>query len=154
MYCRDIDTPWGILSLTEVEGALSQVRWERTGRFDQTELLQKAEVQLAAYAAGTLDAFDLALHVPDGLQGAVCTAMRAIPMGETRTYGDIARDVGASAQAVGQACGRNPLPILIPCHRVMGASGLTGFSAPGGVEMKVTLLRHEGASTAMGGFLI
>jgi len=80
--------------------------------------------------------------------------MQAIPLGDTRTYGEIARDVGASAQSVGQACGRNPIPIIIPCHRVMGAQGLTGFSAPGGVETKVALLRHEGASTAQGGFLL
>ena len=71
---------------------------------------------------------------------------RAIPPGTTRTYGDIARAVAAPAQAVGQACGANPLPILIPCHRVLGAKGLGGFSAKGGVETKVWLLRHEGAA--------
>jgi methylated-DNA-[protein]-cysteine S-methyltransferase len=72
--------------------------------------------------------------------------MAAIPHGHTRTYGDIARAVGAPAQAVGQACGANPLPILIPCHRVLGRNTLGGFSAPGGVETKVALLRHEGAA--------
>ena len=77
--------------------------------------------------------------------------MLEIPFGETRTYGDIARALGQSAQAVGAACGGNPIPILIPCHRVMGAGGkLTGFSGKGGVETKVALLRHEGA----GAFLI
>jgi methylated-DNA-[protein]-cysteine S-methyltransferase len=54
--------------------------------------------------------------------------------------------LGAPAQAIGQACGANPLPILIPCHRVLGAATLGGFSAPGGVETKVALLRHEGAA--------
>ena len=72
--------------------------------------------------------------------------MAAIPHGETRTYGDLARDLGAPAQAVGQACGANPVPILIPCHRVLGRNGLGGFSAPGGVETKVALLRLEGAA--------
>ncbi|MGB4829380.1 MAG: MGMT family protein, partial [Paracoccaceae bacterium] len=73
-------------------------------------------------------------------------AMAAIPYGETRTYGQIAHAVGAPAQAVGQACGANPIPILIPCHRVLGGNTLGGFSAPGGVETKVALLRHEGAA--------
>jgi methylated-DNA-[protein]-cysteine S-methyltransferase len=71
--------------------------------------------------------------------------MAAIPYGETRTYGQIAKAVGAPAQAVGQACGANPLPILIPCHRVTGTGWFGGFSAPGGVETKAALLRHEGA---------
>jgi methylated-DNA-[protein]-cysteine S-methyltransferase len=77
--------------------------------------------------------------------------MRVIPFGETSTYGDIARALDHPAQAVGRACGHNPIPILIPCHRVMGAGGkLTGFSGKGGVETKLALLRHEGG----GGFLI
>ncbi len=77
--------------------------------------------------------------------------MRRIPFGDTLSYGEIARQVGASPQAVGQACGQNPLPVLIPCHRVLGAGGkLVGFSGMGGVETKVALLRHEGA----GGLLI
>ena len=58
----------------------------------------------------------------------------------------MARDLGISAQAAGQHCGANPLPILIPCHRVIGAAGLGGFSAPGGVETKVALLKLEGAA--------
>ena len=72
--------------------------------------------------------------------------MAAIPLGETRSYGQIAAAVGAPAQAVGQACGANPIPIIIPCHRILGARTLGGFSAPGGVETKVALLRHEGAA--------
>ena len=62
------------------------------------------------------------------------------------SYGDVAQEVGLPAQAVGQACGANRIPILIPCHRILGANGLGGFSAPGGVETKVWLLRHEGAA--------
>ncbi len=80
-------------------------------------------------------------------QRAVCDAMSAIPFGETLTYGDIAKLTGNSAQAVGNACGANPIPIIIPCHRVMGAGGkLVGFSGAGGVETKVQLLRLEGAA--------
>ncbi len=78
----------------------------------------------------------------------VYAATRAIPCGETRTYGAIATEVGNKqlAQSVGGILGRNPLPIIVPCHRVIGASGkLTGFSAHGGVETKLNMLRIEGA---------
>jgi len=72
--------------------------------------------------------------------------MLDIPFGERTTSGAIARRLGVPAQAVGQACGANPLPVIVPCHRVLGATGLGGFSAVGGVETKVFLLRHEGAA--------
>ena len=75
--------------------------------------------------------------------------MAAIPYGETRSYGDLARALQAPAQAIGQACGANPIPILIPCHRVVGATGLGGFSARGGVETKVALLKLEGAASLL-----
>jgi methylated-DNA-[protein]-cysteine S-methyltransferase len=78
-------------------------------------------------------------------QQAVCRAMSAIPYGETRTYGDIAKDLGTYGQPVGQACGANSIPVIIPCHRVLSANGLGGFSAQGGVETKIALLRHENA---------
>lgn len=74
---------------------------------------------------------------------------RTIPPGQTLTYGEIAKRLGlaGSAQAVGQALGRNPFPIVVPCHRVLGAGGkLTGFSAPGGVETKRTMLLIEGST--------
>jgi methylated-DNA-[protein]-cysteine S-methyltransferase len=98
-----------------------------------------------------MEVFDLPLKVNGSdFQRAVCAAMSAIPFGETCTYGDIAKGLGVPAQAVGQACGGNPIPVIIPCHRVIGAKGLTGFSGAGGVETKVALLRHERA----GGFMI
>ncbi|MCB2130957.1 MAG: MGMT family protein, partial [Rhodobacteraceae bacterium] len=65
------------------------------------------------------------------------------------TYGDLAKELGAPAQAIGQACGANPVPIIVPCHRILGAGGLGGFSAPGGIETKVALLRHEGAASLL-----
>ena len=85
---------------------------------------------------------------PDGSAAhrRVFDAMRAIPHGETRTYGEIARATGLRPDEVGQGCAANPIPVIIPCHRVMGARGLTGFSGAGGVETKVALLRHEGAA--------
>ncbi len=72
--------------------------------------------------------------------------MVAIPKGGYRTYGDVAGELNASARSVGTACGANPIPVIIPCHRILAAGGkLGGFSAEGGVEDKVWLLRHEGA---------
>ena len=108
--------------------------------------LCEARRQLIAYAEGDLTEFDLPFAPDRGpLQQAVLAQMRAIPFGETRTYGEIAQAVGAAAQAVGQACGANTIPVIIPCHRVTGTSGLGGFSGMGGVETKVEILRHEGA---------
>jgi methylated-DNA-[protein]-cysteine S-methyltransferase len=105
--------------------------------------------QLQAYFDRRLARFDLPLHFGTGLNAQVRRAMVAIPLGETRTYGDLSRALGAPAQAIGQACGANPIPILIPCHRILGAQGLGGFSAPGGVETKVWLLKHEGAASLL-----
>ncbi|WP_156256917.1 methylated-DNA--[protein]-cysteine S-methyltransferase, partial [Sandarakinorhabdus oryzae] len=85
----------------------------------------------------------------------VRTLTRAIPPGQTRTYGDLATDLGdkALARAVGTTLGRNPLPLIVPCHRVLGADGkLTGFSAPGGVKTKLKLLEIEGAFRSDGLF--
>lgn len=142
-----VPTPTGPFTLTECDGAITGSEWGQGGT-DKTPPLTEAARQLTAYFAGDLTTFDLPLRVEGSdFQRAVCAAMAAIPLGETRTYGDIARDLGATAQAVGQACGANPIPILIPCHRVMGAHGkLTGFSGAGGVETKVWLLKHEGAA--------
>lgn len=148
MTCASLNTQFGDICLHQDGDYIVSVTWERAENLSPTTLLSKGLEQLAAYSCcGQLE-FDLPLWLPkQGLQRAVCDAMQAIPSGETRTYGDIAKDVGASAQAVGQACGGNPLPILIPCHRVMGAGGkLVGFSGRGGVETKVALLRHEGAA--------
>lgn len=151
MMKRDIATQFGPLTLIEEDGEITALRWGISGRHDASSALDCAAAQLASYDAGDRTGFDLPLRVSGGpLQQAVCQAMRDIPFGETVTYGDIAKALGVSAQAVGQACGRNPIPIIIPCHRVMGAKGLTGFSGEGGVETKLALLKHEGA----GGFLI
>lgn len=107
-----------------------------------------AEVQrqLEAYFAGDLQTFDLSLHLSGtDFQNRVWRYLADIPFGETRTYGQIAADLGArkASRAVGAANGNNPLPIILPCHRVIGANGkLTGFG--GGLPTKAYLLRHEG----------
>lgn len=141
-----IDTIVGPLSVTEREGAIIRLTWQDVGG-DRTALLDRTIEQLRAYFAGELTRFDLPLAV-DGsdFQRTVCDAMFAIPFGETRTYGDIARDLNAPPQPIGNACGANPIPVIIPCHRVLGARGLGGFSGAGGVETKITLLKHEGAA--------
>ncbi|MCP5038464.1 MAG: methylated-DNA--[protein]-cysteine S-methyltransferase [Rhodobacteraceae bacterium] len=142
-----INSPLGPLEFGEEGGAIVRLEWRRGVVNEETLLLARARQQLDAYFAGELEVFDLPLKVKGSqFQRDVCDAIAAIPFGHTRTYGDIARDLGASAQAVGAACGANPIPIIIPCHRVLGASSLGGFSGAGGVETKVWLLRHEGAA--------
>lgn len=138
-------TRFGPVTLVEGGGLLVRLDWHADPG-EGSALLVEAARQLAAYLDGRLARFDLPFDWGAGLHVQVRRAMADIPMGETRTYGQIAKAVGAPAQAVGQACGANPLPILIPCHRVLGRNSLGGFSAPGGVETKVALLRHEGAA--------
>lgn len=137
-------TPLGPVSLSEEGGALMALHW-REGH-EASPLIAEGLAQLEAWFDGKLEVFDLPIAFRPGLTGAVQRQMVQIPKGQTRTYGQIAKAVGAPAQAVGQACGANPLPILVPCHRILGAQGLGGFSAPGGTEAKVWLLRHEGGT--------
>ncbi len=143
-----VETPVGRLGVHEDGGAITRLTWGAVAEGPETPLLAEALRQLQAYFDGTLARFDLPLRVVGSdFQRAVCDAMSAIPLGDTRTYGDIATATGNSAQAVGNACGANPIPIIIPCHRVLGAGGrMVGFSGAGGVETKVWLLRHEGAA--------
>ena len=146
-----VDTRFGRIGIEETDGAITHVIWDGADVGEPTDLLRAAAQQLTEYDRGQRTEFDLPFRVGGSpFQQAVCEAMLTIPFGETRTYGEIAADLGQSAQAVGSACGGNPIPILIPCHRVMGANGkLTGFSGKGGVETKVALLRHEGAASLL-----
>jgi methylated-DNA-[protein]-cysteine S-methyltransferase len=137
--------PFGPVALVERDGVLVGLEWRLPDRPEDSPLLTEGLAQLAAYFDRRLTRFDLPVDWGIGLHAAVRRAMADIPMGETRTYGQIAKAVGAAPQAVGQACGANPLPIVIPCHRVTGTDWFGGFSAPGGVETKAALLRHEGA---------
>ena len=140
-----IQSPYGALTIVENNGAIAALRWGG-GHADDTPLLREAAAQLVGYFAGACQSFNLPITLAPGLTGKVMHAMCAIPFGETRTYGELARDLGASAQAIGQACGANPIPIIVPCHRILGASGLGGYSGGGGIETKIALLRHEGAA--------
>ncbi|MFB6303971.1 MAG: methylated-DNA--[protein]-cysteine S-methyltransferase [Haloferacaceae archaeon] len=106
---------------------------------------ERVRAAVRAYLDGERRAFDVGVRYPDGLTGRTMRAMEDIPYGETRTYGDLAASLGTSPVAVGQACGRNPVPLVVPCHRVVAADGLGGFSAGGsdGRWLKRRLLAHE-----------
>ena len=147
---RSLETATGRIAITEQAGAIAALNWGGENYDDDTPLLRAAVQQLEDYFAGRLKLFELPL-APQGnaLQQAVWKQMLAIPFGETKTYGDIAKAVDSLPQPVGQACGANPIPILIPCHRVVAAGGGSGgFSAPGGLETKYRLLALEGARFA------
>jgi methylated-DNA-[protein]-cysteine S-methyltransferase len=113
----------------------------------RNSLAEKAARQLEAYRENPDARFDLPVTIEGTeLQKGVWQAMRAIQRGRTRTYGDVAKELGAEARDVGQACGDNRLPLVIPCHRVVAANGIGGFGhATGGylIEAKRWLLAHE-----------
>jgi methylated-DNA-[protein]-cysteine S-methyltransferase len=140
-----VDTPVGRLGIAERDGQIVRVSWSLVPDGETTPLLAESARQVAAYFAGELTVFDLPLD-PGGsvLERGVFDAMRAIPYGQTRTYGDIASELGTYGQPVGQACGANPIPVIIPCHRVLSATGLGGYSGHGGIETKIALLKLEG----------
>ncbi|WP_439121806.1 methylated-DNA--[protein]-cysteine S-methyltransferase [Marivita sp.] len=143
---QSLASPIGPLTLLADQIGITGLEW-RDGRKDGTPILLQAAGQLTEYFAGKRQDFTVPIRLTcSDFQRTVCAAMSAIPFGDTRTYGDLATQLGAPAQAIGQACGGNPVAILIPCHRVLGATGLGGYSGDGGIETKVWLLRHEGAA--------
>jgi len=117
-----------------------------------SELARRAERQLEGYRSDPNTAFDLPVVIEGNeMQKAVWRAMCAIPRGKTRTYGDLARELGADPRDIGQCCGDNRLPLVIPCHRIVAADGIGGFAhATSGylLETKRWLLMHEAAATA------
>jgi methylated-DNA-[protein]-cysteine S-methyltransferase len=130
-----LDSPVGALTVREADGAIAAVDWRRTSGGDATPLLYEARAQLVAYFAGRLARFELPL-APAGsrFQQAVWQAMLAIPSGTGRTYGEVAAELAASPRAVGRACGSNPIPIIVPCHRIVAANGAPGgYSGAGGL---------------------
>jgi methylated-DNA-[protein]-cysteine S-methyltransferase len=150
-----VPSPVGTLCVREEDGAISAIDWapdgERSGvGGGENALLSEAARQLGAYFAGTLEDFDLPL-APAGtdFQRRVWAAMAAIPYGETRTYGELARTAGGSARSVGTACGRNPIPVVVPCHRVVGKAGPGGYSGRGGLRTKAMLLDLESRKTRL-----
>jgi len=141
----EILSPFGPLSITEEEGAITCVDWKKPEHPGTSDLLDETVRQMAAYFAGELQDFDLPLNPKgDTFQQSVCDAMLKIPYGETTTYGAIADALGTYGQPVGKACGGNSIPIIIPCHRVLAVDGIGGYSGDGGVERKIELLKLEG----------
>jgi methylated-DNA-[protein]-cysteine S-methyltransferase len=142
-----LHSPIGDLTLSEETGSIVALDWG-WGR-DQTEtpLLRAAREQLFAYFDGALSAFDLPLDPPGTqFQKRVWQALCAIPYGRTRTYAETAARVGTIARAVGQANRVNPIPVLIPCHRVVATTGLGGYSGGEGLHTKRWLLALEARS--------
>ena len=150
MALVSLHSPFGDLSISEEDGAIVALDWGWGSAQDETVLLRRARAQLEAYFDGDLRAFDLPL-APAGsaYRQRVWQALREIPYGETRTYGEIAARAGGSARSVGQANGDNPIPILIPCHRVVAGSGLGGYSGGDGPETKRLLLALESRSAGL-----
>jgi methylated-DNA-[protein]-cysteine S-methyltransferase len=149
-----LDTPIGAMPCARDEEGIRTLRLPE-GRMHadpdpswvrDNEAFDDVRTQLAEYFAGTRTSFDLPLHlVGSAWQRKVWAALLDIPCGETESYGSLAARIGSpgAARAVGLANGQNPLPIIVPCHRVIGADGtLTGYG--GGLDRKQWLLAHEG----------
>ena len=157
-----VESPFGKLKLVASEKGLAAILWEkddprrvRLGPMKpdpDNKLLKETEKQLSAYFNGRLKKFTVPLDFKGtDFQKSVWAALLTIPFGETRSYGEIARQIGRprASRAVGAANGRNPISIITPCHRLLGASGkLTGFA--GGLEAKDHLLKLEGRDPLLG----
>jgi methylated-DNA-[protein]-cysteine S-methyltransferase len=149
MPSLSIPSPVGHLTIDESDGAIVAIRWSQVPAGNGSPLLAEAARQLGAYFDGGLHRFDLPL-APAGtsFETRVWLAMQTIPYGETRCYGDLAHATDSGPRAVGRACGRNPIPIVIPCHRVLARGGLGGYSGGAGLPTKQRLLALEGALPA------
>ena len=140
-----LHTPLGEVTISEDGGAIVALDWGRGRDQEATPLLRDACDQLQDYFDGKRMSFNLPL-APEGsaFQKRVWAALCAIPPGETRSYADIARTIGSAPRAVGGANGANPIPLFIPCHRVIAADGsLGGYSGGDGPATKRYLLDHE-----------
>lgn len=157
---KSVTSPVGTLKLVASDKGLAAILWEhdrpnRVRLRDLTQdrdhpVLRRAEAQLADYFAGRRTTFDVHFDMAGtDFQKKVWAALLAILFGETQTYGGIAARIGSpkASRAVGAACGRNPVSIMVPCHRAVGSDGsLTGFA--GGLETKKHLLALEGQLTS------
>lgn len=142
-----LGSPVGRLTVVEAHGRIARVGWGLPASGTPTPLLRAAVAQLHAYFMNDISDFDLPLVDASSMpEAAVRTAMLAIPRGATMTYGEIATRTGSSARAVGQMCASNPLPIIVPCHRVVGVAVAGHYSGGGGADTKHWLLAHEGAT--------
>jgi methylated-DNA-[protein]-cysteine S-methyltransferase len=150
MPSLSVHSPLGPLTITEEDGRITSLGWGWRENAEETGLLAIAREQLIEYFDGEREHFELPL-APGGteFQKKVWAAMCRIPHGEVKSYGDLAGELGSAPRAVGGACARNPIPIFIPCHRVVGADGaLTGYSGADGLATKDYLLDHERGAPA------
>ncbi len=149
-----INSPIGALTVFEFDDQIVALDWGFVDEMEPSPVLEEAKKQLNAYFSGQLDHFDLPL-APDGtdFQKAVWDAMCKIPAGKTATYKELAAAAGSpkAFQSVGTACGLNPIPIIIPCHRVLASGDKPGgYSGQGGLETKRALLKIEGVDLPIG----
>lgn len=152
--CCSLVTPIGTLRLVAGGNGLTALSWDEGGCANlepSAPQLLLAREELRQYFSGELRNFTVKVDFSrwQGFTARVYTALFAVPYGETITYGELARRAGqpAAARAVGGIMARNPLPIILPCHRVIAANGaLTGYSGGAGIATKVFLLNHEKAS--------
>ena len=150
-----LPTPFGALGVRVAKAALCGIRFLPPGTAAQAatdSLSAETCAQLTAYLDDPGFRFDLPLSAPGTeFQRRVWRAISAIAAGDVRRYGDLSTELGSAARAVGAACGANPLPVVVPCHRVVAANGIGGFAhATDGylLDTKLWLLRHEGAVLA------
>ncbi|MCP8891970.1 methylated-DNA--[protein]-cysteine S-methyltransferase [Sphingomonas faeni] len=150
MYARDaasIATPIGLVRVTGTADRIDAIEILATGDAvaSNAPAIREALRQIEAYFAGQLTAFDLPLAPSPTERGAVLRqGIVDVAYGETASYGALAKAIGSSPRAIGQACARNPFPIVVPCHRILGAGGALGaYSAGNGPITKSRLLDHE-----------
>ena len=145
MHSLTFESPIGLLTIQEQDGALTTLRWGRWESGEVSSLLVEAEKQVQEYLKGTRPTFDLPKN-PFGseFQLRVWQEIDQIAFGQTTSYGKLAFKLSSSPRAVGGAFGRNPIPIIIPCHRIIAKTGkLAGYSGGRGLETKRLLLSHE-----------
>jgi len=148
VYCQ---TPFCDVKISESGGSICEVDFVQSIGVPQETgqtVLKKALIQLKEYSESPAFVFDLPVN-PKGteFQCKVWAALQKIPSGQVRTYGEIARQLGTSPRAVGNACRKNPIPLIIPCHRVVSAQGIGGFAGETEgqkISIKQQLLAHEG----------
>jgi methylated-DNA-[protein]-cysteine S-methyltransferase len=140
-------TPAGRIRLRQDGDAIVALDWGEGPADPPTPLLRRARAEIEAFFAGRRNSFDLPL-APQGteFQRRVWRELAAIPKGRVLTYGELASRLSSSPRAIGGACGANPIPIIIPCHRVLARAGLGGYSGAGGLATKTWLLAFEGVS--------